>query len=75
MAGASAAWAAYMRARMHSAEIDDVARASQVGTVDLASRADCAAKFRSNVQLGGLVFAGAVAGKLTATGAAAAALL
>ena len=46
---------------------------AQVGTVDLRSRADCAAKFRSNVQLGGLVFAGALAGQLTAPGAAEAA--
>jgi hypothetical protein len=49
-------------------------RRAQVGSVDLRSRADCAAKFRSNVQLGGLVFAAAVAGQLTAAGGAASAL-
>jgi hypothetical protein len=43
--------------------------------VDLSSRADCAAKFRSNMHLGGIVFAGAVAGQLTAGSAAAVAAL
>ena len=42
--------------------------------MDLRSRSDCAAKFRSNVQLGALVFAGAVADKLAASPAVAAAL-
>ena len=43
--------------------------------MDLSNRADCAAKFRSNMHLGGIVFAGAVAGKLTAGNAAAVAAL
>ncbi len=34
--------------------------------MNLADRADCAAKFRSNVQLGALVFVGAVADRLAA---------
>ena len=37
----------------------------QITTVDLANRADCAAKFRSNVELGALVFIGAAADKLS----------
>lgn len=36
----------------------------QVGSVDLDDAADCAAKFVSNAQLGGLVFAGVLADRL-----------
>ena len=36
----------------------------QIGSVDLASPPDCAAKFRSNSQLGGLVFASCLLGRL-----------
>jgi 4-hydroxybenzoate polyprenyltransferase len=38
----------------------------QLRSVDLASPADCGAKFRSNVQLGGIVWAATLAGHLTA---------
>lgn len=53
----------------------DAASLRQVWTVDLRSRSDCAAKFRSNVQLGVLVFAGAVADKLAQSPEVAATLL
>ena len=36
----------------------------QIESVDLASPTDCAAKFRSNSQLGGLIFASCVLGRL-----------
>ena len=36
----------------------------QIGTVDLDSPSDCAAKFRSNSQLGGMIFASCVLGRL-----------
>ena len=38
----------------------------QIATVDLQSPADCAAKFKSNAALGGVVFAAAVLGRACA---------
>jgi len=38
----------------------------QIATVDLQSPADCAAKFKSNAELGGVVFAAAVLGRACA---------
>ena len=36
----------------------------QISSVDLASRADCLAKFKSNRDLGAIMFSGIVLGKL-----------
>ena len=85
LAGFSALTVAGLAAAGHAAGVGDpyyvgvTAAAAhlawQLRSVDLRSRADCAAKFRSNVHLGAIVFAGAVAGKLTAASAMTNALL
>ena len=57
--GAGCGWPFYAGAGLAAAHL-----AWQTATVDLDDPSDCAAKFRSNAQYGGIVFAAIVAGKL-----------
>lgn len=75
-AGFSAAMLCGLTAAGHAAGVGDAYFAGvaatgahlawQVSTVNLHSPADCLLKFKSNVHLGALVCASALAGKLTA---------
>lgn len=75
VAGFSVAMLGGLAAAGHAAQLGDAFwlglaatgahLAWQVGTLDIANAANCASRFKSNVQLGGLVAASMLAGKLT----------